>query len=452
MKFFNKYAIYCFYLSISTVAYGQDIVNKSNIDFVHYQAEITPDFITKSIEGVVEITFKPRLLRLNQLNFSSEFKQIKSVYFGDKKLDFSVENNLLVVKLPSFLKANKAYSVKIEYNASPARGMKFYQDHLFTVYHTKNWLVSHNDLSDKATFDLSIKHDASTTAVGNGTLVSTTSLSNNLLLSRWQQNTPIPIYAFGFALGEFEKQSIEAKEANISVLYRRPVSSGLTANSIGKAFIDVENMLSFFESKAGFSLEHDYTYVVVGGYMAQEASGFSLVGEKYVHTLLNDQNENWFVAHELAHEWWGNSVTSSNFSHFWLNEGLVVFMVAVYKQHLFGEQAYKNEIKVALKRVQRAVKENRVAPVAFKKVIPEREINRTMAYNKGALVFYMLRDELGDKLFWQSLKRYSRLYKGQSVTTQNLKSTFEQVTKIDLTEFFERWVYGSEIPTIELEN
>ncbi len=70
-----------------------------------------------------------------------------------------------------------------------------------------------------------------------------------------------------------------------------------------------------------------YQYVVAKGYMAKEADGFSLVGEKYAHAMLEDKNENWFIAHELAHEWWGNSINYSNLSHFWSNEGLVQFLV-----------------------------------------------------------------------------------------------------------------------------
>lgn len=425
-------------------------MHKSNIDFIHYKAEVTPDFITKSIEGTVEITFSPYIDNLDHLSFSAGSKQIKTVYFRAQKIDFSVEDDLFIVQLPASLKVNKTYSVKIEYKASETRGLKFYNDHLFTVYHTKDWLISHNKLSDKATFDLSIKHDATTTAIGNGTLVTRKKVSDTQLVSRWKQNIPIPLYTFGFAVGEFEKQSMGTSGVNISVFYRQQMKSDLTADLIDKAFADIADMLSFFESKAGFSLEQDYAYVVVDGHMAQEASGFSLVGEKFVHTLLNDKNENWFIAHELAHEWWGNSITSTNFSHFWLNEGLVVFMVAAYKQHLFGEEAYKNEMKVALKRIQSAVKEKRVAPVAFRKVIEERDINRTMVYSKGALVFYMLREKLGDKLFWQSLKRYSLTYKEKSVTTQDLKSIFEQVSQSDLTAFFTRWVYGQEIPIIDL--
>lgn len=192
MKFYIKHLICFFYLSFITSVYSADIVHKSNIDFIHYKAEITPDFITKSIEGTVEITFSPYVDNLDHLSFSVGAKQVNAVYFLAQKIDFSVEGDLFIVQLPAPLKANKAYSVKIEYKVSETRGLKFYDDHLFTVYHTKNWLISHNKLSDKATFDLSIKHDLTTTAIGNGTLVARKKVSGTQLVSRWKQNTPIP--------------------------------------------------------------------------------------------------------------------------------------------------------------------------------------------------------------------------------------------------------------------
>jgi len=124
--------------------------------------------------------------------------------------------------------------------------------------------------------------------------------------------------------------------------------------------------------------------------------------------------------------------------------------VAAYKQHLFGEDAYKKEIRLFIDRVERAVQKGKVSPVAFKHQIKEQEINRSMAYSKGALVFYMLRAKLGDKVFWQALKHYSVENKQSSVTTDDLKQAFEHISKQDLTDFFERWVYGEEIPKLKL--
>lgn len=428
-----------------------DEVKVSQVDYVHYRAEIEPDFESKSLSGVVTINLVPMVKNLRQLKFSAQYKQVQSVRLGEKPIQYDLINEQLIVRFEDNLTSGKTYSLTVEYTAAPQRGMKFYDDHLFTVYHTKNWLITHDDILDKATFELLLAHDTGLESVGNGRLISRYQTNQQKTISHWKQDIPIPNYTFGFTLGHFETLLLESGSVDISVLYRGSEKSGLTAPSLKLAFKGVTDMLSFFEGKAGFALnKHGYRYVVVDGYVAQEASGFSLVGERFVHTLLKDKNENWFIAHELAHEWWGNSVTSTNFSHFWLNEGLVVFLVAAYKQHLFGDTAYKNEIKVAVKRVERAVKEKRISPVAFSKVITEQEINHTMAYSKGAIIFYLLREKLGDELFWKALKEYTLRYRGGSVTTQDLKSSFEETTATSLTSFFDRWVYGAEIPKLNM--
>ena len=450
MNLFFKRLSLVFLIACSAMAAAKDQVKEAKVDFINYQAELTPDLDNKSVNGKVTIRFVPLVNTLTQLTFSAQFKHIQSVTFASKALDFSVASNELILSFPAKLSKNVEHSITIAYQATPPRGMKYYDDHLFTVYHTKNWLVSHDNLSDKATFDLTLTHDDALTAIGNGTLVSQHYVNVKQMVTLWRQTTPMPLYTFGFALGHFKKLTIASGDTDISVYYREQDKSGLTETKLRQAFKDVTDMRLFFENKAGFGLNQNYAYVVVDGYMAQEASGFSLVGEKFVHTLLGNQEENWFIAHELAHEWWGNSITSVNFSHFWLNEGLVVFLVAAYKQHLFGEAAYNKEIALAYKRVQRAVKEKRIAPVAFRNIIKEQDINRTMAYSKGALVFHMLREQLGDKVFWQSLKQYSLIFKGQSVTSQNLKSVFEAVSGVNLTPFFEQWVYGQAIPKIDV--
>jgi len=452
MKLLYKTGLFftCLFLMLNVNAKA-DFVKSSNVDFIHYKAELTPSFKTKNLTGKVIIEFVAKTKNVKQLSFSAKYKNIFSVTGQKLNLSYQIKDENLVVSFKQPLKLNQNYKLTIEYDAAPKRGMKFFDDHLFTVYHTKNWLVSHNEIADKASFELLLKHDPALVSVGNGQLKSKLIQIDNTVISHWQQKTPMPIYTFGFALGEFKEIKKQFKAAEVSYLYREHEQSNLTHQQIADIFIDVPDMITFFEHKAGFPLpDNAYKYVVVDGYMAQEATGFSLVGEKYAHTVLEDKSENWFIAHELAHEWWGNSITCANFSHFWLNEGLVQFLVAAYKQHLFGEAAYKKEIRLFINRVNRAVQKGKVSPVAFKHQIQEQEINRSMAYSKGALVFYMLREKLGDKTFWQALKHYSVNNKQASVTTDDLKRAFEQESKQDLTDFFDLWVYGDEIPNLKL--
>jgi aminopeptidase N len=428
-----------------------DFVAVNNVDFIHYKAELEANFKAQSVSGKVNIEFIPKVNNVNELTFSAKYKTIHSVQINNIATAHYIKDERLIVAFKEPLLINNSYTLRIKYQSLPKRGMKFYDDHLFTVYHTQNWLVSHNSIADKASFEVLLTHDAQLTSTSNGELISQQATSGNKVVSHWLQASPIPVYTFGFALGEFDEVNTTHKNSKLSYLYRKSPTSGLTTKKIKEIFVDVPDMIDFFEMKAGFALPNNsYQYVVVEGYMAQEAAGFSLVGEKFAHTVLEDKNENWFIAHELAHEWWGNSITCANFSHFWLNEGLVQFLVAAYKQHLFGEKAYKKEIGVAIVRVNRAVQKGKISPVAFKHQIKEQNINRTMTYSKGALIFYMLRNKLGDETFWQALKHYSVKNKQASVTTNDLKNAFEKISKQDLTPFFDRWVYGEEIPKLSL--
>ena len=428
-----------------------DVVKSKAIDFVHYDATLEPSFNEKSVKGIVKIKFIAKAKNIKEVVFSAKYKTIFNVFSEQVAVQYDVSGDLLVIKFNKPLDDGKEYNVSIEYLSQPEKGMKFYQDHLFTIYHTKNWLISHTDINDKASFELHLIHNGNFTSVGNGKLISQQKIADGKLISYWQQSLPIPIYTFGFVLGKFQTAVDSYKGSTLSYLFRTKEKSNFDTKDIKKIFVDVPDMVQFFEEKSGVALPNNaYKYIFVDGAIAQEAAGFSLIGERYGHTVLQDINENWFIAHELAHEWWGNSITCANFSHFWLNEGLVQFLVAAYKEHLFGEEAYKKEIQIAISRVNRAVKEERLSPVAFKHEIAETEINRTMVYSKGALVFYMLRKELGDKFFWQALRKYSKTYNGKSVTTQNLKLIFESETGQDLDKFFDRWVYGNEIPELAL--
>ena len=369
-----------------------DIVKPRTIDFVHYNALLEPSFNDKSVKGNVKIKFIAKAKNIKKVVFSAQYKTIFDVRSEQVAVQYNITDDLLVIQFHKPLTVGKEYSVSIEYLSQPKKGLRFYQDHLFTVYHTKNWLISHTNINDKATFELRIIHNERFTSIGNGKLISQQKLADEKLMSHWHQSAPIPIYTFGFALGKFKKVVEKYKNSTLSYFFRAEEQSNFNAKNIKEVFINVADMVQFFEEKSGIALPNNaYHYIFVEGAIAQEAAGFSLIGERYGHTVLQDINENWFIVHELAHEWWGNSITCANFSHFWLNEGLVQFLVAAYKEHLFGEEAYKKEIQVAIARVNRAVREERVSPVAFKHEIAETEINRTMVYSKGALVFYMLR-------------------------------------------------------------
>jgi aminopeptidase N len=134
-------------------------------------------------------------------------------------------------------------------------------------------------------------------------------------------------------------------------------------------------------------------------------------------------------------------VTNQDWTHFWLNEGLTNFMCAAYFEHRFGRADYLSEIeryKQSYERVKLAGKDKSLVFPDWSK--PTRE-DRALVYDKGAFVIHLLREEIGDELFWKGIKEYTQKFWGKSVVTKDFQNTMEKAAKKDLTAFFDKNIY-----------
>ncbi|HET6151158.1 MAG TPA: M1 family aminopeptidase [Polyangia bacterium] len=209
-----------------------------------------------------------------------------------------------------------------------------------------------------------------------------------------------------------------------------------------RIFTDDDRMLAFFVDKAGRPLPHAfYRQVVVDGAAAQEMSSFSVLGRQYLDPRLTDPQEDWLVAHEMAHQFWGNLVTCADWSHFWLNEGLTVFMVAAYKEQRWGRQAYDRELKLAHGAHETAIEVGFDVPLAFKGEYPSLGVKRAITYSKGMLFLDTLRETVGDRSFWTALKKLTLRFAGRAVLSQDFQKIFAAETDKDLSKLFDEWVY-----------
>jgi aminopeptidase N len=201
-------------------------------------------------------------------------------------------------------------------------------------------------------------------------------------------------------------------------------------------------MLRFFAGRAGVTFPHRiYAQLHVAGGAAQESVSFSLIGEEAIAPILETPQEDWVIAHELAHQYWGNLVTCADWSQFWLNEGLTTFMVAAWKEQRWGRPAYDREMEIARRRYARAVEAGFDVPLTFAGPYPSLGIRRAITYSRGALFLDALRTELGDAAFWRALRAYTRRHAGGVVTSRDFQHTFEHSSGRDLSAIFNRWVY-----------
>jgi aminopeptidase N len=321
--------------------------------------------------------------------------------------------------------------------ARSPRGVTFGPDGAYTIFFSCHWMVCREEPGDKATLSLAITVPRGATVVASGGPEAPRPTRDGLVRHVWREPRPHSSYLFAFAVGPFSR-TVERHGRTALEYYAANVDPSMLA----RLFAETGEMLDFFAEKAGLPFPQPaYRQVLVEGDEAQEAAAFSILGRKTLEHRLETPDEDWAVAHELAHQYWGNLVTCADWSHFWLNEGLTVFMVGAWKEHRWGRAAYQRELDLARQRRQRAIDAGFDVPLAFAGEYPSLKLKRAIVYSKGALFLAALREAMGDASFWSALRKYTRTFAGRSVTSADFQRVFAASTPRDLRPLFEGWVY-----------
>lgn len=170
-------------------------------------------------------------------------------------------------------------------------------------------------------------------------------------------------------------------------------------------------------------------------------AGLSIFSEEYGRAVLADASAVGLIAHELAHQWWGNMVTCHAWTEFWLNEGFATYMAAAYREHRFGRDTYLNDVASMKARYEQVRERGHDRALVFPAWDRPTTDDRTLVYQKGAYVLHQLRELLGDAAFWAGMRRYTTAHFGRSVTTADFRVAMEEASGQDLRAFFDRWVY-----------
>jgi len=400
-------------------------------DVLHYSVTLEPDISAKSVKGSV-------LIRVSTASKTVDFDcgqlVIDAVREGKMPLQFSVNNRKLHVSLRAGTR-----EIEVDFHGTPKYGIRFFPDRqqVYTIFSTSQWMVCVDDPSDKATVTFKLILPTRLTAVANGELVSQRELPNDKRLFEWRQSSPIPSYIIGFAVGPFHV--VKEKRRNVELQY---LATGYTAIEVRRIFRDTPDMLEFFEDHAGVKYaDKTYTQVLAAGGVEQEMSSFTALKEAYGKQVLQNEQDVWLAAHEFAHQWWGNMVTCRDWNNFWLNEGMATFMAAAYLEHRFGRAAYMREIdsySASYEKVRDARKDKSLVFPDWNS--PTRE-DRTLVYDKGAYVLHLLREEMGERAFWNGIKIFTRRHFGKSVVTSDFVTAMEEANGKSLKAFFAKWVF-----------
>ncbi|MCC7299057.1 MAG: T9SS type A sorting domain-containing protein [Bacteroidia bacterium] len=380
--------------------------------------------------------------------------QVDSVFRAGKRMLYSRKGDVLYVHKPGKWQAGTFDSVTIYYQGNPQLGSGFgyyvWDNHQTgPVIHTLSepygacfWWPCKQTLADKIdSIDLFISTVPDFKAAGNGVLISSDSINDSTRIFHWKHRYPIATYLVAFATTNYKEFTNYAHFNNRSdslpvVNYVFPQFYTTAAEEVP----EILPMLRLFDSLFGeypfFKEKYGHAQFTWGGGMEHQTMSFMV---DFSFGLM---------AHELAHQWFGDKVTCGSWSDLWLNEGFATYCTALCYKYL-----RPNEWLTQMENIRRAATNQQDGSI----FIPDttsvsRLFNGNLTYNKAAFVLHMLRIKLGDNVFYAALRKYLN-QPGQKygfAIESDLLAVMEAESGMDLKPFFLTWIRGEGYPNLQI--
>ncbi|HEX5221937.1 MAG TPA: M1 family aminopeptidase [Verrucomicrobiae bacterium] len=430
------------------------------IKVLNLAIDVTPDFTNRTIAGKTKITFEPIAVPLAELSLDAVDLRVSSLKSSEKVLDYQVTDEKIIVTFAEAIPPAKSAWVEIEHSAEPSQGIYFRtpemgykpgDTHLFSQgeeIEARHWYPCPDAPNQKFTSEVTCRVPEGMTAISNGRKVSETKdPATGLVAFAWKQEKPHANYLITLTAGYFQK--VEDRYRDIPLAFYTPPSD---INEAENSFRDTKDMMGFFEKEIGVPYPWaKYDQVVVNDFVAggmENTSATTLTDS----TLFTDATENirsseGLVAHELAHQWFGDYVTCKDWSHVWLNEGFATYYAQLYGGHKHGRDALLYSLYGTARGI---VGRTNVKATVERRYDNARELFSYLAYDKGAWVLHMLRSQLGDDLYRQCVKTYLERNQYGSVVTEDFNRVIEELSGRGFDQFFDQWVYHAGQPELDI--
>jgi aminopeptidase N len=432
---------------------------------VHYVVDLTLDdqlsTITSARAQITVLILKEGIQSIG-LDFGE--LTIKTASVNGTPAAFDRTPQMIDVKLPRSLAKGTRLLVSIEYHGTPKDGLILMRDKdgrpsavgdnwPNRVHH---WIPTFDHPSAKATVSFNVTVPERNVVVANGRLDRIHSTSTGTRTWTFTETAPIPPYCMVIATGQFATIA-PSKAEPTSVSYYVPPSDQKFAM---QGFAPASPSLKFF-SQTVAPYPYEKLALIVGStrFGGMENSGaivFSSTlfdprpGAPPISTVFNIRRGIvTLVAHEIAHQWFGDSVTGSTWADLWLSEGFATYFAGLFLERIEGEKAFRDYMTQAAETYFRYADTTRT-PIFDKDTEDLFKLLNANNYQKGAWVLHMLRSSLGDKAFFEGVRSYYARHKNSTANTEDLRAALEKSSGKDLSGFFQSWVYGKGHPRYEL--
>ncbi len=410
-------------------------------DVQHYSINLafTPESKAIAATAVLEAV---ALLDLASFNLDLYELTVDSVRVNGISAAFRREEAELVISPAQSIAAGAAFQVAVAYGGVPQPivdravpfvklGWQEWDDGYFAAVSqpsgSMNWFPCNNHPLDKATYTLRITVPRPLTAVANGVLSETIANDDGTRAFVWEMEQPMASYLAIVAIGDF----VAVRDDSGAVPIRNFFPARASDASIAGYDVTRDIMVWLSDMLGPYPFAA-YGVVAVPGFPAAlETQSISIFGASGADELV--------VLHELLHQWFGNSVTLSQWSDIWLHEGFAAYFMALWLEKRLGASAYEDMIRQNF-----AIGDSLPAPSE-----PEQsQLLSPSVYSRGALVLHALRSEVGEETFFEILRTFYSENAYGNVSTADFIAVAEVLSERELDELFDAWLYGARIPDL----
>ncbi len=450
--------------------------NTLNYDITYHKLEFTVDPAVASISGKVTTTYTATA-NMSTLTFDLfDSLAVSSVKMNGVDLVYTqFGTNELVISLPAMQMTGTSAIVEIVYAGDPplAQGFESFkiEQHngvpvmwtLSEPYGARDWWPCKQDLNDKVdSIDVYITAPSQYVSVANGVEPEAPIVNGALKTTHFRHQYPIPAYLIAFAVTDYQVYNQQGGLGTPAspffpiVNYMYPETAAANIASLAPTL----SIINFYETKFGAypfrNEKYGHCQFGWGGGMEHTTVSFMTANASgaYARSL---------IAHEMGHQWFGDKITCGTWKDIWLNEGITEYLSGLVVEHLDGNTAFRTWKTGKITTITNIPAYTTAAPYTSNLYLTDTQITNTnrifsssVTYSKGSMVTNMLRYKLGDAMFWQVMNTYinNPQFTYKYAVTTDFKAQIETVSGVNMTEFFNDWVYGQGYPkyTITVQN
>ncbi|MEW6319458.1 MAG: M1 family metallopeptidase [Acidobacteriota bacterium] len=423
------------------------------VDVLHYRFALELQDQDDRLFGTAEVDVRfagngETSLRFDLVNLDTATGRgmtVTGVTADGAALPFAHRDNALTIALPRRFGSHERLRLRIAYAGIPASGLKIalnkHGDRTFFSDNwpdkARHWLPTVDHPYDKATSEMIVTAPAHYQVVSNGLLVEETDLAGNRRRTHWRQSVPIAPWLYVLGVARFAVQHVDTFQG-------KAIQTWVYAQDRDAGFHDfavpTRDALEFYSARVGpfpyEKLANVQSNSVSGGMEAASAIFYS------ESSVTGDRSVRWrnVVIHEIAHQWFGNSVTERDWDDVWLSEGFATYFTLLYIEHAYGRDEFLAGLESSRQRILEFDRKQPEYRIVHDNLSDMSQVTTGQIYQKGAWVLHMLRGIVGDEAFWAGIRSYYHAHRDGHATTADFRDAMERASGRDLRGFFEQWL------------